>query len=84
MDNKLVLDYTTRQIVLALATGLGAWGGFPSPPRQVSQLMQNEAVRWALLFVLVWQGGAGQDPQLAVLVTAVLYAVTQVLRRQLA
>lgn len=74
-----IKNLTTGQIVLAVATAIGSWGMFPAPPMMVSDLAQNEMVRYALLFTLIWQGGAGQDPVLAGLITAAFYALNMAL-----
>lgn len=77
LDNINVLGYSGKQLLLPLATAIGAYGGFPKPPAVFNELTNNEIGRYALLFVLVWQGGAGQDMKLALLVTALLYVVSQ-------
>lgn len=70
------MKYSTKELVLASATAVGAFGGFPEPPKFFTDLVQsNELFRYVLLFVLVWQGGAGQDPKLAALITAAVYAI---------
>ena len=65
--------YTYDQILLATATAIGAYGGFPTPPASVAKYFQNEPVQWFLVFNLVYQGGSGQDVQLALMVTAAMY-----------
>ncbi len=65
--------YTYDQILLATATAIGAYGGFPVPPANVAQFFQNEPVQWFLVWNLIYQGGSGQDVQLALLVTAAMY-----------
>ena len=65
--------YTPAQITLAVATAIGAYGGFPVPPKSVAALFQNEPVQWFLVYNLIYQGGSGQDVQLAVMVTAAMY-----------
>jgi len=77
LDNISVLGYTGRQLLLPLATAIGAYGGFPRPPAMFTEITNNELGRYALLFVLVWQGGAGQDVKLALMITALLYVVSQ-------
>jgi len=79
LPNLNVMGYSTEQLVLALATAVGAYGGFPNPPALFRQLTANELVQWAMVFVLVWQGGAGQDSKLALLVTAAMYAANKAL-----
>ena len=70
------MKYSTKELVLASATAIGAFGGFPQPPKVFTDLVQsNELFRYLLLFILIWQGGAGQDHKLAALITAAMYAI---------
>lgn len=78
-SERMIMGYTQQQIILAVATAIGAFGGFPAPPRVFMQLTQNEIVQWALVFVLIFQGGGAQDPKLCLLITAAMYAATQAL-----
>lgn len=64
--------------VLPLATGLIAWGGFPHPPDAFINLTQYELFRYALLFILIWQGGAQQDLKTAFIATAIYYFVVKI------
>lgn len=74
------MQYKTKQIVLALATGVGAWGGFPSPPQSfIDFFANNEIARYILVFILVWQGGGGQDPKLSLLITGAIFALAKAL-----
>ena len=66
-------QYKPGQILLAVATAIGAYGGFPTPPAAVERLFKNEPVQWFLVYNLIYQGGSGQDVQLALLVTAAMY-----------
>lgn len=70
---------STEAIVLAVATGLGAWGGFPAPPRSFNRFVTNEIVQYALVFVLLMQGGAGKNYKLAGLITGVMYVLHKIL-----
>ena len=63
-----------------MATAVGAWGGFPTPPPVVAAAMQNPMVQWGLVLVLCYQGGAGQDLQLAAMATVAMYALDMFLR----
>ena len=65
--------YNRKQIALAFATLIGAFGGFPEPPRQFTELARNEWFRWLMVAILVFQGAGGQDPRLAAVVTAIGY-----------
>ena len=48
---------------LPVATAAGALGGFPAPPPMIAKLLENEMVQYLQLFVLIWQGGGGQNWQ---------------------
>ena len=61
------------KLLLVLATVLGAFGGFPEPPKIFKTLTEYEIVQWALVAVLAYQGGAGENIFLSGLVTAVIY-----------
>ena len=75
------MQYSNSQIMLAVATGIGAYGGFPSPPAIFTKLTQHEIVQWALVFVLLYQGGAGQDVKFAAMVTVAMYVVHMVCKK---
>lgn len=67
-------------ILLVTATIVGAFGGFPEPPKAFSNLATFKPVQWALVFVLAYQGGAGQDPVLAAAATAATFVLYTVVR----
>jgi hypothetical protein len=73
------------QIIVASATGLGAFGGFPDPPKIFKEMIQYELVKWILLAVLIWQGGGGasvshtKDILVTVLITAIMYIGKRIL-----
>ena len=71
--------YSTKEIILSVSTGLLAYGGWPEPPRQFKKLTNNMFFKWFLVFNLIWQGGANQDPKLAVLVTAAMFSLSKAL-----
>ena len=73
------MKYTTNQLMLAAATAIGAYGGMPTPPQVFTDLTKNELVQWALVFVLIYQGGGSQDPKLSLLVTAAMFAAHKAL-----
>ena len=74
--------YSRKQIALAFATLIGAFGGFPEPPRQFTELARNEWFRWLMVAILVFQGAGGQDPRLAAVVTAIGYVAYKFLERR--
>jgi hypothetical protein len=73
------MNYSVEQIVLALATAVGAYGGFPEPPAFFKNLAKNEIVQWALVWVLIYQGGSGQDVRLTTLITAAMFSAHKAL-----
>ena len=64
--------------ILPAATALGAWGGFPQPPKMFRDLVQNEIFQYLMVFVLVWQGGAGQNVRIAAIVVLAMYILVKV------
>jgi len=73
--------FSVNQMILVSATAIGAFGGFPAPPKMFNELVKNEIVQWGLVFVLCYQGGAGQNIELAALATIVLYIIKKVLNK---
>lgn len=71
------IGYDVKTLVLVMATALGAYGGFPTPPPALQAIMSNPLIQWSLVYVLCYQGGAGQDPKLAILATVTLFALHQ-------
>lgn len=67
-------------ILLVTTTIIGAFGGFPEPPKAFSNLASFKPIQWGLVFVLAYQGGAGQDPILAAAATAVTFVLYTVVR----
>ena len=68
-----------NQLILPLATALGAWGGFPEPPEMLKKLQGNVLVQYLMVVILVWQGGAGQNLQMAIVAAILLYVLKMVL-----
>lgn len=62
-----------------IATVLGAWGGFPKPPKIFLELTKFELVRWFLVFILAYQGGAEEDIRQALIITVIFYLSTKLL-----
>lgn len=65
------------QYKLPLITAVGAWGGFPNPPRVVQRLFAHKIVQYAMVFMLVYQGGSNQDLMVSAIVTAVIFVITK-------
>jgi hypothetical protein len=67
-----------KTVLLAIATGLGAWGGFPNPPAWFRKHLNTEMIQYALVFVLIYQGGSAQNWKLALAITGILYSLSQI------
>lgn len=67
------LDYKNLgpKLVLPMLTLLGAWGGFPKPPKSFEFLAENRFFQYFFLWVLVMQGGASADPDLSLVAVIV-------------
>jgi hypothetical protein len=68
------------RLILVVCTMLGAFGGFPEPPKAFKRLASNQMVQWALVFVLLFQGGANADPVLAGAATVATFFAYKALR----
>ena len=73
----MLAGYSQFQILLAMATAIGAAGGFPPVPEKMAELQKRPIVQWALAFALIWQGGGAQDLKLSLLATFLLYLLYQ-------
>lgn len=69
------IGYDVNTLILVMATAIGAYGGFPSPPPILQSIMNFPLIQWGLVFVLCYQGGSGQDPKLALLATITLLSL---------
>lgn len=73
------MAYKLAKFILPLATAMGFLGGFPPAPNMIKKLQQMKLVQYLLLFVLIYQGGSGQDVQLALLTTLIVFIVNEAL-----
>jgi hypothetical protein len=62
-----------KQIVLALFTALGAYGGFPNPPTWWKKLTKFLIVRIFCLWALIYQGGGNADIKLTTIITIIIF-----------
>ena len=77
-----ILRVDLKAWALALATALGAWGGFPAPPKAFSDFIaKNPWLPWVLVGVLVWQGGGVQEWHTAVIAALILWAVGKLIQK---
>ncbi len=62
----------------SVATALGSFGGFPTPPPIFLSITKNPVVQWFLMFILILQGGSGFDFIYAALATGMVFALYKV------
>ena len=75
---------TVQDLILVSATAIGAYGGFPAPPKKlVDAVKDNKPLQYGLLFTLIWQGGGEQSIQKAVVGTVTFAAVKYVMDNEL-
>lgn len=72
--------YFKGSFLLAMATLIGAFGGFPSPPKTFLKLTNYEPFQWLLVFVLVYQGGSGADVKIAAEITFVGFILYKIIK----
>ena len=78
MGKKFLAHFTDRKfwkIILTFATAMGAFGGFPDPPKIFQWFTKWKIFQWFTIFVLIYQGGADGDAQLAVMITLTVFAI---------
>ena len=59
--------------ILPMATAIGAFGGFPTPPQFFQDLAGNEIFQWLMVLNLIWQGGGGQNIRVSLIATLALF-----------
>jgi hypothetical protein len=75
---KLLKVDNSRTLALNICTAIGAFSKFPEAPKAVKDIVENYWVQWALLAVLIYQGGGEQDVQLAVELTVIIFAIFKI------
>jgi hypothetical protein len=75
------MNFNSQQVILACATAIGAYGGFPNPPKAFNNIIKNELVQWMLVWILIYQGGGNQNIQLVTIVTIVMYVIHKMLSK---
>ena len=75
-----LLEVGLGKMIVAIATTVGAFGGFPDPPKAFSALTQYQIVHWMLVFVLIFQGGGSQEPLFSLAVTAATFMLYKFVR----
>lgn len=65
-------------VPLAVLTGLGAYGGFPQPPRWWKKLSNFKLMNFIVLWILIYQGGGRTHAVLTTVVSIVIFTVMEV------
>ena len=63
---------------LAIATALGAYGGFPEAPEWWQTLSKTNAFQFICLWILVFQGGGGQEYLWTTVITMTVYVFMEI------
>ena len=71
--NNLFKNVNKQNVILACATVIGAWGGFPEPNPFIKKITKHKIVQYLLVYILVYQGGGGQDHVLSFIITILFY-----------
>lgn len=75
-----LLKHGIWKILLVTCTIVGAFGGFPQPPKAFVKAANYQLIQWGLVFVLAYQGGAGEDPLFAAAATAITFVLYKFVR----
>lgn len=67
-----------QSVPIAILTGLGAYGGFPQPPKWWKRLSRFKLMNYILVWVLIYQGGGGGNIYLTTAVSLVIFIVMEV------
>ena len=74
-NNNNSLMSNLKPFLLPVATAIGAFGGFPQPPDMFKSLASNIIFQYAVLYVLIWQGGGGQNMMISLKVTVAVFLI---------
>lgn len=66
--------------IVAIATMLGAFGGFPQPPAAFMWFTQWQIIQWFFVFVLLYQGGTGENAMMAFVLTLATFILYKIIR----
>ena len=63
-------------MVALMATSIGAFGEMPKTPKVMSNFFEkNPNLRWGLVYILLWQGSAGENEIEALVGTGATYLI---------
>lgn len=69
------------KLVLPMLTLIGAWGGFPEPPKSFKKITQNRFFQYFFLWVLVMQGGASADADLSLVAVLIFVFISEIIKK---
>ena len=73
-------DVNIPLLIGLMATSIGAFGGFPKTPKKMEEFLEKyPKMRFALVYVLLWQGMGGQHEMISLLGTGVTYLIWEYL-----
>ena len=73
-------NWSFWKVLVAFAMIIGAWGGFPRPPKSFIWMTRFRTVQWFLVFILLYQGGTGEDALFSLIITLVTFIIYTIIR----
>ena len=64
-----------NQLILPLATAIGAWGGFPEPPQLFKKLAKIELFQYLMVAILIWQSGNESNIVKALILAGLMFGI---------
>lgn len=82
MDFKKIFNRQNLGIVIGLlGTGIGAYGGMPTPPQTFIKLVNKyKFLQWFLVYVLIWQGAGSYNEMISLIGTIIIFAIYKLIR----
>ena len=76
-----ILSKSPSTWILAIATGLGAYGGFPEAPQWWQDIAKTKVFQFFTLAVLVYQGGGNSDLVWTLVVSVILFTIMELSKK---
>ena len=74
----MISNELLEAVPLAILTGLGAYGGFPQPPRWWQKLSNFKLMNFIVLWILIYQGGGRSHAILTSIISILIFTVMEV------